>query len=330
MLNSSKRALICGVGGQDGAYLAHLLLAKGYKVTGTSRDAMTASFSNLTALGIRGQVGIVSMTIGDLGSVLSAVKSTEPDEIYNLAAQSSVGLSFMEPVETTQSIAMGTLYLLEAIRFVDRPIRLYSAGSSECFGDAGAVPATEETPFNPQSPYAIAKVAAHHFVANYREAYELYACTGFLFNHESPFRPERYVTKKIIHAACRIANGSTKKLHLGNINISRDWGFAEEYVEAMWLMLQQPRPEDYVIATGETNTLQDFVAAAFEAVGLDWTQHVVTDPALLRPSEIMVSRGNPAKAFDKLGWQAKNRMHEVIKLCVQAEQKWLGKTEQVG
>jgi GDPmannose 4,6-dehydratase len=320
MPNSPKKALICGIGGQDGAYLARLLLAKGYLVTGTSRDAMAASLSNLTALGIRDHVAMVSMTIGDLGSVLSAVKGAAPDEIYNLAAQSSVGLSFQEPVETMQSIAMGTLHLLEAIRFVDRPIRLYSAGTSECFGDAGNVPATETTAFNPQSPYAIAKVAAHHFVANYRDAYKLYACTGIMFNHESPLRPERYVTKKIIKAACQIAKGSTDKLHLGNTSIARDWGSADEYVEAMWLMLQQPQPEDYVIATGKTNTLQDFVVTVFEKVGLDWTQHVVTDPKLLRPSEIMVSRGNPAKALDKLGWQAKYKMRDVIRLIIEAEQ----------
>jgi GDPmannose 4,6-dehydratase len=319
MLNSSKRALICGIGGQDGAYLARLLLSKGYQVTGTSRDTMAASLSNLTALGIRDQVGMVSMTIGDLGSVLSTIKRTEPDEIYNLAAQSSVGMSFQEPVETMQSIAIGTLHLLEAIRFVDRPIRLYSAGSSECFGDAGTVPATEETPFSPQSPYAIAKVAAHHFVANYRDAYKLYACTGILFNHESPLRPDRYVTKKIISAACRIANGSTDKLHLGNIGISRDWGIAEDYVDAMWRMLQQPLPEDYVIATGATNTLQSFVACVFDEVNLDWCDHVVLDPNLFRPSEIMSSRANPIKAFEKLGWKAKFNMREMIKLCVQAE-----------
>ena len=321
MLDTPKRALICGIGGQDGVYLARLLLAKGYHVTGTSRDAMAASLSYLTALGIRDQICMISMNIGDMGSVLSAIKSTTPDEIYNLAAQSSVGLSFQEPVETMQSIAMGTLHLLEAIRFFDRPIRLFSAGTSECFGDVGNVPATEATAFNPQSPYAIAKVAAHQFVANYRAAYKIYSCTGFLFNHESPFRPERYVTKKIIKAACQIAKGSTDKLHLGNTSIVRDWGSAEEYVEAMWLMLQQPQPEDFIIATGESNTLQDFMATAFEALGLDWTQHVFTDTRLLRPTEIMVSRGNPAKALDKLDWQAKNKMRDVIlsiiKVCYQ-------------
>jgi GDPmannose 4,6-dehydratase len=263
---------------------------------------------------------MVSMTIGDLGSVLSAVKSTAPDEIYNLAAQSSVGLSFQEPVETMQSIAMGTLHLLEAIRFVDRPIRLYSAGTSECFGDTGNVPATETTAFNPQSPYAIAKVAAHHFVANYRDAFKIYACTGIMFNHESPLRPERYVTKKIIKAACQIAKGSTDKLHLGNTSIARDWGSAEEYVKAMWLMLQQPQPEDFIIATGETNTLQNFVATVFETVGLDWTKHVVIDPTLFRPSEIMVSRGNPAKALNRLGWQTQRKMRDVIQLLVVTEQ----------
>lgn len=242
-----------------------------------------------------------------------------PDEIYNLAGQSSVGLSFDQPVETLESISMGTLNLLEAIRFTRRPVKLYSAGSSECFGDTGGQPAHEETPFRPRSPYAVAKATAFWEVANYREAYSLFACTGILFNHESPLRPERFVTKKIIKAACRIANGSHEKLHLGNISIARDWGSAEEYVEAMWSMLQQPQPEDFVIATGETNTLQDFVAAVFEAVGLDWTQHVIADPSLLRPSEIMVSRGNPAKALKHLGWKAKRKMSDVIALIIAAE-----------
>ncbi len=214
---------------------------------------------------------------------------------------------------------MGTLNLLEAIRFTGGAIKLYSAGSSESFGDTGGQPADEETAFRPRSPYAVAKATAFWELANYREAYNLFACTGILFNHESPLRPERFVTKKIVKAACQIANGSTDMLHLGNISISRDWGSAEEYVEAMWLMLQQPQPEDFVIATGQTNTLQDFVATVFEAVGLDWTQHVITDPTLLRPSEIMVSRGNPAKASAKLGWQAKRKMRDVIELIIEAE-----------
>ena len=198
---------------------------------------------------------------------------------------------------------------------------MYNAGSSECFGNTGGHPADEETPFRPRSPYAVAKATAFWEVANYREAYNLFACTGILFNHESPLRPERFVTKKIVKAACRIASGNPEKLHLGNISIARDWGSAEEYVEAMWLMLQQEMPEDFVIATGETNTLEDFVAAVFQAVGLDWDKHVISDPSLLRPSEIMVSRGNPTKALQKLGWVATRKMRDVISLIIDAEQK---------
>ncbi|MEO8330920.1 MAG: GDP-mannose 4,6-dehydratase [Gallionella sp.] len=297
-----KRALICGVGGQDGAYLAKLLLEKGYEVTGTSRDAMATSFSNLMRLGIRNRVQTVSMAINDFRSVLATIKNTEPDEIYNLAGQSSVGLSFDQPVETMESIAIGTLNLLEAIRFVGSPIRLYSAGSSECFGDTGNVPATEETPFHPRSPYAVAKVSAHGLVANYREAYGLFACTGILFNHESPLRPERFVTQKIVRSAARIAKGSGEKLHLGNLDIHRDWGWAPEYVDAMWLMLQQDRAGDFVIATGKTVSLRYFVEKAFAHFGLNWQQHIESDATLLRPSDIQYGRGNPAKANQFLGW----------------------------
>lgn len=311
-----KRALICGISGQDGAYLAKLLLEKGYEVIGTSRDAMTASFNNLIRLGIRERVRIVSMAVSDFGSVLTTIKSTAPDEIYNLAGQSSVGLSFQQPVETMESIAMGTLHLLEAIRFVDRPIRCYSAGTAECFGDTGDEPATEETPFHPRSPYAVAKVTAHHLVANYREAYGRFACTGILFNHESPLRQERFVTQKIVRAAVLIARGGAEKLHLGNLEIYRDWGWAPEYVEAMWLMLQRDKAEDFVIATGETASLQHFVERAFSRCGLDWRQHVVSDPGLLRPSDIRVGRANPGRAKARLGWVAKTHVDEVIdRMC---------------
>jgi GDPmannose 4,6-dehydratase len=316
---SAKSALICGISGQDGAYLARLLISKGYAVHGTARDAQMASFGHLQMFGIKSKITFHSMALNDFRSVLQVLTKAKPHEIYNLAGQSSVGLSFDQPVETLESICIGTLNLLEAIRFTGGATRLYSAGSSECFGDTGGQPACEDTAFKPRSPYAVAKATAFWEVANYREAYNLFACTGILFNHESPLRPERFVTKKIIKAACQIANGSTNKLHLGNISIARDWGSAEEYVEAMWLMLQQPQPEDYVIATGQTNTLQDFVIAVFETVGLDWTQHVVTDPTLLRPSEIMVSSGNPAKALEKLGWQANLKMSDLIKLIIAAE-----------
>jgi len=225
-----------------------------------------------------------------------------------------VGLSFEQPVETLESISVGTLNLLEGIRFTKKPIKLYNAGSSECFGHTGNVPADEATLFKPRSPYAVAKSAAFWQVANYREAYKMFACTGLLFNHESPIRPERFVTRKIIKTACRIANGSKEKLRLGNLHIARDWGGADEYVEAMWLMLQQSYPEDFVIATGETNTLQNFVSAVFEELDFDWQLHVDSDPSLIRPSEILVSSGNPLLAKQKLNWQANRKMHQLDKM----------------
>jgi GDPmannose 4,6-dehydratase len=261
------------------------------------------------------------MALNDFRSVLQVLAKVDPDEIYNLAGQSSVGLSFEQPVETLESISVGTLNLLEVIRFVQKPIRLYNAGSSECFGDTGGAPADETTPFRPRSPYAVAKATAHWQVANYREAYNLFACTGILFNHESPLRPERFVTRKIIASACRIAQGSTEKLQLGNIAIARDWGLASEYVDAMWRMLQQDTPQDYVIATGETNTLERFVVEAFAHLGLDWETHVFTNQSFLRPSEIMVSRGNPDKARRELGWQATYRMKDVIQVMIAAQQE---------
>jgi len=318
---TQKKALISGISGQDGAYLASLLLDKGYQVFGTARDAQMATFYNLRKLGIQQQITLLSMALNDFRSVLQTISRVDPDEIYNLAGQSSVGLSFEQPVETLESISIGTLNLLEVMRFLQKPIRLYSAGSSECFGDTGGAPADECTPFHPRSPYAVAKATAHWEVVNYREAYNLFACTGILFNHESPLRPERFVTRKIIKTACRIAAGSSEKLQLGNISIARDWGFAPEYVDAMWRMLQQDTPCDYVIATGETNTLEYFVVEAFAQLGLDWRNHVTTDPSLLRPSEIMISRGNPGKACRELGWQAQQRMKDIIQIMISAEQE---------
>jgi GDPmannose 4,6-dehydratase len=311
-----KKALICGVSGQDGTYLSRLLLEKGYEVFGTSRDAQVSSFANLDRLGIRGNIRLLSMSPTDFRSVLQALVRAEPDEIYNLSGQSSVGLSFEQPVETLESITLGTLNLLEAIRFSGKAIRFYNAASSECFGDTGGVPADEKTPFRPKSPYAVAKAAAFWEVANYRDAYGLFACSGLLFNHESPLRPGRFVTKKIVATAGRIASGSRERLHLGDISIKRDWGWAPEYVEAMWLMLQQARPDDYVVATGETHSLEEFVEAAFQVVGLDWRAHVVIDPSLRRPSELTESRGNPEKAARQLGWHARKSMHDVVGLLM--------------
>ena len=255
-----KKALICGVSGQDGTYLAKLLLEKGYEVWGTSRDAQVASFGNLDVIGVKDQVHLLSMAPNDFRSVLTVLTRANPDEIYYLAGQSSVGLSFEQPAETLESITLGTLNLLEGIRFLNKSIKFYHAGSSECFGDNGSFASNEKTPFQPRSPYGVAKSSAHWLVANYREAYGLYACNGILFNHESPLRPERFVTKKIISAACRIAQGSKEKLTLGRLDIVRDWGWAPEYVDAMWRMMQQDTADDYIIATGEANSLQDFVA----------------------------------------------------------------------
>ncbi|BAY33466.1 GDP-D-mannose dehydratase [Nostoc carneum NIES-2107] len=313
-----KKALICGISGQDGAYLAQLLLDKGYTVCGTSRDAQISSFQNLVYLGIREQVKLESMALTDFRSVLQVLTKIQPDEIYNLAGQSSVGLSFGQPVETLESIATGTLNLLEAVRFLNAPIKLYNAGSSESFGDTGDTPADETTPFRPRSPYAVAKAAAFWEVANYREAYGLFACSGILFNHESPLRPERFVTQKIVAAACRIAQGSEEQLYLGNMQIQRDWGWAPEYVEAMYLMLQQQQPDDFVIATGESSSLEDFVAAAFASVNLDWREHTVIDDSLLRPTDLALGRGNPAKAKNNLGWQAKSKTKDVVEMMVKA------------
>ncbi|HCR14394.1 GDP-mannose 4,6-dehydratase [Solidesulfovibrio sp.] len=316
-----KKALIFGISGQDGAYLAKLLLEKGYQVAGTSRDAQMASLRNLDRLGIRERVTLSSVTLTDFRSVLTVLTKVAPDEIYHLAGQSSVGLSFEQPVETFMSIGVGTLNLLEAVRFLGAPVRLYNASSSDCFGDTGGEPATEATPFSPRSPYAVAKAAAHFEVANYREAYALHACSGILFNHESPLRPARFVTRKIVSAAARIAAGSGERLRLGNIEVARDWGWAPEYVEAMWAMLQRDTPEDLVIATGTTITLADFTAEAFAAAGLDWRAHVDVDPGLFRPSDIAVSRANPARAESLLGWKAAKHPADVAWAMVEHEMR---------
>ena len=320
------KALICGVGGQDGAYLARLLLSKGYEVWGTSRDAQMSGFQNLQALQLVERLQLCSMAPTDFRSVLSVLAKCQPDEVYFLAGQSSVGLSFEQPVETLESITVGTLNMLEAIRFLGGRIKLYHASSSECFGDVGQRPADESTPFHPRSPYAVAKASAHWMVANYREAYGLFVCNGILFNHESPLRPARFVTRKIIDSAVRIARGSEEKLVLGRLNIVRDWGFAPEYVDAMWRMLQQEQPEDFVIATGSSASLEDFVRIAFMNLDLYWSAHVVSDQRFFRPSDIDWSQGNPERASKRLGWEAKTRMPELVKLMLDAAGKGLDLT----
>lgn len=309
-----KRALICGVCGQDGSYLAKHLLDKGYEVLGTSRDAATANRHNLKTLGIDRQIEVVSMAPNDFRSVLQSILRILPDEIYNLAGQASVGLSFEQPAETIESITIGALNLLEAMRFAPRPIRLYNAGSSECFGDTGLTPANEHTPFRPRSPYAVAKASAHNLVANYREAYGMFACTGILFNHESPLRPERFVTQKIVRAAQRIFGGSDETLLLGNLDIHRDWGWAPDYVEVMWTMLQRGSAEDFVIATGRSVPLMYFAERAFRHFDLDWRKHVRVDNSLLRPSDIRYSSADPSCAREKLGWRAQHDVDSVVAL----------------
>jgi GDPmannose 4,6-dehydratase len=308
-----RKALICGVTGQDGAYLAEHLLAKGYEVWGTSRDAQTTRVDNLHTLGIAGRVKLISMAPSDFRSVFTAVDRSDPQEIYYLAGQTSVGLSFEQPAEALESIASGVLNLLEVMRLRRRDVRFFNAGSSESFGDTGGLAADEATSFQPRSPYGVAKASAHWLVVNYRAAYGLHACSGILFNHESPLRPRRFVTQKIVHAAKRIAAGSDERLTLGRLDIWRDWGWAPEYVDAMWRMLQQDDPREIIIATGEAHSLQDFVAEVFDQLGLDWARHVDCSQDFYRPSDIDRSLGSPALAERLLGWKAHNKMRDVVR-----------------
>lgn len=322
-----KRALVCGVSGQDGAYLAQLLLGKGYRVWGSSRDAQIANLSNLERLGIRDDIDMVSMAQSDFRSVLNTLSRAEPDEIYFLSGQSSVGLSFDQPAESIESSTLGMLNLLEAVRFLGKPVRIYHASSSECFGDLRpGEKANELTPFRPRSPYGVAKASAHWLVTNYREAYELFCCNGILFNHESPMRPNRFVTRKIVSTACRIKAGSKERLKLGRLDVARDWGWAPDFVDAMWRMLQLDKPDDYVIATGITHTLQDFLAQVFVRLDMNWQDHVDADPTLYRPSDIVYSAGDPAKAAQVLGWRAKTDFHQMIELLVLGEMSHESKT----
>lgn len=319
-----KKALIIGISGQDGSYLSQFLLNKDYQVYGTSRDADLSTFSGLKKLGIYDKVKLSSMSLIDFRSVMQTILQIMPDEIYNLAGQSSVGLSFFQPVETLESISIGTLNILEVLRFHKLPIRFYNASSSECFGDTKGKTANEETPFMPRSPYAVAKATAFWQVANYRESYNLFACSGILFNHESPLRPKRFVTKKIVETACSIAKGSKEKLVLGNVSIKRDWGWAPEFIEAMHLILQQDKPDDFVIATGENLSLEGFVKKTFEYFNLNYKDFISYDTSLYRPSDISESLGDPSKAAEILGWKAKYHVDEVIKMMIEHQLKEMG------
>ena len=312
-----KRALIVGISGQDGSYLVKFLLDKQYEVYGTLRDSDLFTFTGLKKLDIFSRVSLHSISLIDFRSVMQTILQIMPDEIYNLAGQSSVGLSFLQPVETLESISIGTLNILEVLRFHKLPTKFYNASSSECFGDTKGKAANEETPFMPRSPYAVAKATAHWQVANYREAYNLFACSGILFNHESPLRHKRFVTKKIIECACNIANGQKDRLVLGNVSIKRDWGWAPEFVEAMYLILQQEKPSDFVIATGKNLSLEEFVQNAFAYFNLDYKDFTNYDNQLFRPSEISESLGDPSKAKRILEWKAKYHVDDVIKMMIE-------------
>jgi GDPmannose 4,6-dehydratase len=300
----NKIALIAGITGQDGSYLARYLLKNGYRVVGTSRDCQSCDTTRLERLGIKADVEMISLAPNDFRSVLKALSLLQPAEIYNLAGQTSVGLSFEQPVECMESIATGTLNFLEVLRFLDMPSRFFSAGSTECFGNTNGEDANEQTAFKPRSPYAVAKSTAFWQVANYRQSYELFCCTGILGNHESPLRPKRFVTQKIIQGVKNIKQGIIRHISLGNLDVWRDWGWAPEYVKAMHLMLNSETATDYIIASGNTISLLDFARIAFRCAGLEPEEHLLSDSTLLRPSDINYSSMNPALIKDELGWQA--------------------------
>ena len=322
----TKKALITGITGQDGSYLAELLLEKGYEVHGLVRRSSTIQRSRIEHLHLyeRGPNRILHLHYGDLSDGSSLVKllyELQPDEVYNLAAQSHVRVSFDVPEYTTDVTATGVARLLSAIvqaRMVDRT-RFYQASSSEMFGKVLEVPQRETTPFYPRSPYACAKAYAHYLTVNFRESYGLFACSGILFNHESPRRGESFVTRKITLAAANIKLGKQKKLYLGNLDSKRDWGYAPEYVEGMWRMLQQDKPDDYVLATNETHSIRDFLEASFSHLGMDWRDHVEFDPLYMRPSEVDLLIGDYSKAKTQLGWEPKTRMHALAQLMTDAD-----------
>lgn len=306
-------ALIVGITGQDGSYLAAHLLSLGYIVYGTSRDSSACNVSSLRRLGILERVQLLSLAPNDFRSVLKTLSQVQPDEVYHLAGQTSVGLSFEQPVECMESIAVSTLNILEVIRYLGLPTRIFAAGSSECFGDTGDVPATESTAFHPRSPYGVAKSTAYWQVANYREAYGLFCCTGILANHESPLRPQRFVTQKIIHGVKSIQAGQSNCLSLGNLDVLRDWGWAPDYVAAMHLMLQASSPKDYLIASGTTHSLRSFVDKVFGVAGLDSSAFLQTDDSLMRPSDIASSRLDPSAIHRDLGWRSHRTLDEIVR-----------------
>jgi GDPmannose 4,6-dehydratase len=314
-----KTAFITGITGQDGAYLAQLLLEKGYRVVGLLVRHSTKTLWRLADLRIEQEVELVDGDVMDLSSLIRILRQVKPDEVYNLAAQSFVGTSWQQPILTAQVTGMGVLHVLEAIRTVNPDIKFYQASSSEMFGKVQAAIQSESTSFHPRSPYGVAKLFGHWMTKNYKESYHLFACSGILFNHESPLRGLEFVTRKVTDAVARIVYGLQTELRLGNMDAKRDWGYAGDYVEAMWLMLQQAEADDYVIATGKTATVREMCAIAFRHVGLHYEDYVVVDPALYRPAEVDILLGNPAKAKEKLGWEAKVDLTQLIPMMVDAD-----------
>lgn len=314
-----KKALITGITGQDGAYLAEFLLKKGYKVIGGERRASTRNRNRLDRLGITKEIEWADFDLADISCIQRVLLKYKPDEVYNLAAQSFVGLSFDQPIMTGDVTGLGVTRLLEALRTFLPEAKFYQASTSEMFGKVQEIPQKESTPFYPRSPYGIAKLYGHWMTINYREAYNMFACSGILFNHESPLRGVEFVTRKITLAVARIKAGQQKELRLGNLDSKRDWGYAKEYVEGMYLMLQQDKPDDFVLATGETHTIEAFVEAAFSAVNLEWRDYVVQDKRFMRPAEVDLLIGNPAKAKEKLDWSPTTKFKDLVALMVETD-----------
>jgi len=312
-----KRALITGITGQDGSYLAEFLLEKGYEVHGIVRRSSTETFDRIAPF--KHRLRLHQADLLDQLSLIDVLHAVKPREVYNLGAQSFVPTSWAQPVLTGEFTALGVTRMLEAIRLVDRTIRFYQASSSEMFGRVRAVPQDERTPFYPRSPYGVAKVYGHFITVNYRESYGLFACSGILFNHESPRRGKEFVTRKVTDAVARIRLGLQKELRLGNLDAKRDWGYAGDYVEAMWRMLQQKAPDDYVVATGRQHSVRELCEVAFRHAGLDWKDHVVVDPALLRPAEVEHLLGDASKARRRLGWRPKVSFEAMVRMMVDAD-----------
>lgn len=311
-----KVALVTGVSGQDGAYLSRFLLQQGYRVYGLLARRATSTVWRLHELDILHQVTLLEGDVSDLASVVTALRESQAGEVYNLAAQSFVGTSWRQPLLTAQVTGVGALSVLEAIRLVDPAIRFYQASTSELFGAVAESPQSETTPFHPRSPYGVSKLFAHWTTINYRESYDMFCCSGILFNHESPLRGEEFVTRKITDAVARIKAGKLDKLRLGNLDARRDWGYAGDYVEAMWAMMQLDSPEDFVVATGRTTTVGDFCRMAFEVAGLNWESYVEVDPALMRPAEVELLCGDPGKAQEKLGWRPRVGLEQLVEMMV--------------